>query len=313
MDSSITNGTSACAIYECGTCEYLSTGMCPGCRTGNTQLRDEGREICAVFACVQNAGGETCESCKQSSCTLRRSAESICPLRGRFEKKRWWAGHMSRALEGRTTRGGSEPRISEKVINRLRWYLTAVEQFAADGQESVSSWQLAEKVGVNSSLIRKDLSRFGEFGTPSFGYRIDYLTERLRGILHLDKPRGVVWIGACAFRQMCSVIDRMTGHGCQVLAVFDLDPAEIGANIAGHEVRSLDGLADFVAGHEVHAAALVVPGLQAQSVADTLDQHGVRAILNLSGQLLVLPDRVKVTSIDLAGELLELCYYCEKT
>ncbi len=161
--------TSACAIYECHSCDYRKSGACSGCLAGNVQLIEQGREPCAVYACVEASGLTSCASCEEPACVLRRSAESICPLRGRFEKKRWWAGHISRALEGRVRSQADGEKISEKVINRLRWYLTALEYYKSEGCESVSSWQLAEKVGVNSSLIRKDLSRFGDFGTPSFG------------------------------------------------------------------------------------------------------------------------------------------------
>lgn len=218
---------------------------------------------------------------------------------------------MSRVLEGRgRARGGGDgDEVSEKVVTRLRWYLAALDAFAERGDSSVSSWQLAEKVGVSASLIRKDLSRFGDFGTPSFGYRIDALTRQIRRILRLDRPRSVIWIGACGYRQMRSAADRLSRHSCRVAAVFDVDRSEVGTTVGELTVLGIDELESLVAERDIDAAVLTVSGSAAQEVASRLEAAGLSAILNMSGQLLVLPDRVRVTSLDVAGEVLELCYY----
>lgn len=306
--------SSACGIYECGSCGYREASECPGCREGNVRFAREGIQVCSVYACVESSGLESCADCAQDSCVLRRSVESICPLRSRFENKRWWAGRMSRVLEGRgRARGGGEgDEVSAKVVTRLRWYLTALDTFAARGDSSVSSWQLAEKVGVSASLIRKDLSRFGDFGTPSFGYRIDVLTGQIRRILRLDRPRSIIWVGACGYRQMRSTVDRLARHGCGVVAVFDSDRSEVGSTAGELTVLGIDELESFVAERDIDAAVLAISGSAAQEVASRLEAAGLSAILNMTGELLVLPDRVRVTSLDVAGEVLELCYYADR-
>jgi len=239
--------------------------------------------------------------------------EMICPLRARFEKKRWWAGRMARALESRKRRVANtdrEEKMSERVVNRLRWYLVALDSFEAEGYDSVSSWQLAEKVGVSSALIRKDLSRFGEFGTPSYGYRTAFLRDRIKAILRLNKPRGIVWVGAYMLRNYTSAIGRLCRNNCRLLGVFDVDDREIGLRVGDFNVEHIDRIADVVAGNELSAAVIAVCSPKAQQIADTLVDLGAKAILNLSGQLLILPDNVRLCSLDVAGELLELCYYC---
>lgn len=301
----------ACGVYECGGCEHRTNGECPGCAEGNLLLRDAHAQVCAVFECVETRGIGSCAECVETSCVLRRSVETICPVRSRYENTRWWAGRMSRALESKKGSGEAdkEEKISAKVISRLRWYLTALDSFAAEGAVSVSSWQLAEKVGVNAALIRKDLSRFGDFGTPSFGYRTEFLTQRIRGILHLDQGNRIVWIGAACFRLHFPSISRLGKHACGVVGVFDSDPAEIGSRVGDFEVLPLDRLADVVSKSNVHTATLAVPGPEAAAVAETLAGLGVKSILNVSGEMLVLPDAIRVLSFDLVGELLELCYY----
>ena len=273
-----------------------------------------GEDVCKVYACVTSHKTESCADCPEPSCELKRSVESICPLRARFEKTRWWAGRMSRALARRKPpqkRVDRSDTISERVVNRLRWYLTALDQFASEECESVSSWQIGEKVGVDAALIRKDLSRCGEFGTPSFGYRVDFLRESVRRILRLDTPRAIAWVGAYCYREHASAVRTLAAHGVQVIAVFDCDPAEIGTVIGDHTVLPVDRISSVLSRRNADLAAVAVSGPQARHVAEVLVESGVRAILNLSGELLIVPDRVRVHSFDLAGELLELCYYCD--
>lgn len=301
--------TSVCGIYDCEACSYREGGLCEGCTEGNRRLQEGSAPACAVYTCVQTRKLNSCSECSEAACYLRRSVESICPLRSRFEKQRWWAGRMSRALE-RRKRTGSESYMPDRVVNRLRWYLTAVDFLAADGRESVSSWRLAELVGVSAALIRKDLSRFGGFGTPSYGYRIDTLRRHLQALLRLDEPKSIVWVGARAFRDSTAGIRRLGEHNCRVVALFDTAQDEIGRRVGDLTVLSADSIREVLAGSDISAAVLAVRGEQAHQIARTLADLGTRAILNLSGELLVLPDRVRVISVDLAGELLELCYYC---
>jgi len=307
------NNVSACGIYNCDGCRYLERGNCPGCTDGNRLLSESEEKQCAVFVCVQSRQLASCNDCSEESCVLKRSIETICPMRSRFENTRWWAGRMARALEPKKRpEKDAEPveKMSERVVNRLRWYLTALDSLAAEGATSVSSWRLAQKVGVNAALIRKDLSRFGEFGTPSFGYRIDYLSQRLAEILGLNERKGIVWVGAACFRLHCGAVDRLMKHACQVIGVFDGSPEEIGTSVGGHEVMPLDAVGQALSESNVSTAVVAVPGQDAANVARILVDNGVKAILNLSGEMLVLPDSVKVCSFDVMGELLELCYYC---
>jgi len=220
---------------------------------------------------------------------------------------------MARALEPRrcaSNQPGDTAKMSDRVVSRLRWYLTALDALAEEGAESVSSWRLAQKVGINAALIRKDLSRFGEFGTPSFGYRIDYLSQRLSEILGLGEQRRIVWVGAACFRLHSGLTGRLSRHGCEVIGVFDSDPKEIGARVNGIEVQPLESLTRLVSESKASTAVLALPGPDAAKAAELLVGHGIKAILNLSGEMLTLPDSVKVSSLDIVGELLELCYYC---
>ncbi|MGI6296909.1 MAG: redox-sensing transcriptional repressor Rex [Armatimonadota bacterium] len=218
---------------------------------------------------------------------------------------------MARALESRKGAGGNSKKqgVSEKVINRLRCYLTALDGFDAEGVTSISSWRLAERVGVNAALIRKDLSRFGDFGTPSLGYEVSYLIQRLRDILRLDQRHKVLWIGAASLRFHAGSLSRLGSHFCGITAVLDSDPHEIGHSVCDIKVEPLDRLEQVLAAKDIQTATIAISGAQAYDIAERLAGNGIKSILNLSGEILPLPDTIRVRNLDLVGELLELCYY----
>jgi redox-sensing transcriptional repressor len=302
---------SLCGVYNCGGCQFVVSGECPGCLEGNRQLRDTREQVCSILECVESHSIQFCTECSEPSCLLKRTVELICPMRSRFESMRWWAGRMSRALGSK--KGAEEAvKIPPRVVSRLRVYLTALASLADEGASSVSSWQLAERVGVNAALIRKDLSRFGEFGTPSFGYQIEFLCQRIRGILGLNAHKSLIWIGAACFGLHAASLGRLEREGCRVAAVLDTDPASVGIRVGGQEVLPMERLTEVVTEAGVRVAVLGVSGAEARALAGKLVGLGVTAILNVSGELLVLPDSVKVCNMDPVGELLELCYYCEK-
>jgi len=304
---------SACGIYECTGCQHRTDGECRGCVEENLRLRDACEQVCTVFECVESRGIASCAQCEEAACVLKRNIESICQVRSRLENMRWWAGRMARALESRKGAGGeadTSQKVSPRVVSRLRWYLNVLDALVEEGATSVSSWQLAERVGVNAALIRKDLSRFGDFGTPSFGYRIDSLTQQIRGILHLDEPKGVVWIGAACFRLHFRSIGRLGKHACGVVGVFDVDPEQIGTRVGDYEVLGIESLSEVISRSRVHTAVIATAGPEARAAAEALVGLGVEAILNVSGELLVLPGAVHVSNFDIVGELLELSYYC---
>jgi len=60
----------------------------------------------------------------------------------------------------------------------------------------------------------------------------------------------------------------------------------------------------------IEAAVISVPAEQAQWAADKLVAGGVKAILNLTPVVLVVPREVAVRNVDIASELMMLSYYC---
>lgn len=303
-----------CEIYDCDSCDHYSAARCPGCADGNTYLQRRGLDTCGIYRCIIDQGIDACNKCERTSCEYAQATDFICPLRGKFENRRWWAGRLAKELSKR--KGIDETtetsKISDRTIDRMRWYLVALDSFVAQGVGSVSSWQLAQRVGVKAPLIRKDLSRFGEFGTPSLGYDVKYLRRKILDILRLNETRHVVWLGAQRLREHLAVLPRLSQHYCHIVAVLDPDLGEVGRKIENVQVLHLDSLNQVLENLSVDVAVIALPAQEAQKAANILARASINAILNLSPTLLTTPERVTVRNIDVCGELLALSYYCDK-
>lgn len=301
----------ACGIFDCSGCEHTPS-KCPGCAEGNEILAKRGSSTCGIYRCIQEQNLSNCSECSKTTCGFYRETDLICPLRGQFENKRWWASRLARSItqHNKLVTNKDSQKISERTVGRLRWYLMALDMFAAQDITSVSSWQLAQRVGVNAALIRKDLSRFGEFGTPSFGYDVQYLRRKIMDILGLNELKHVIWLGSQRLNDHLSMLPRLAEHNCRIVAVIDRDPNEIGRKVADVQVMSLESLPQLLTNLSVDTAVIALPGSEAQKAATMLVNGGVKAILNLSPTLVIVPDHVKLRNVDVASELLELSYYC---
>ena len=87
---------------------------------------------------------------------------------------------------GPLSKGGKT--ISEAVVRRLPVYLQVLNELHIRDIQTVSSGELGRRLELNPAQIRKDLAYFGEFGRKGVGYDVNYLIEKIRGILKLDQP-----------------------------------------------------------------------------------------------------------------------------
>src|SRR4028118_2014982 len=87
-------------------------------------------------------------------------------------------------------------KIPQPTIERLSAYLQCVRGLRANGVETASSTQISHGTGINAAQFRKDLSYFGEFGTPGLGYDVVELEAHLSRIMGLDQRHDVLLVGA---------------------------------------------------------------------------------------------------------------------
>jgi redox-sensing transcriptional repressor len=203
------------------------------------------------------------------------------------------------------------PHIPDIVVGRLPIYLRALNRMMQEKKEYTSSHELAERLGISSAQIRKDLSHFGEFGKQGTGYNVDYLYDQLRQILNVDREWPMVVVGVGDLGHAIAHYKGFSTRGFRVVCLFDSDPAKIGAQVAGMTVKPVDGMVDEIQRLGIKIAMISVPADQAQSVADRLVQAGVRAILNYAPISLSVPPHVHVQYIDPVAHLQHMTFYLE--
>ena len=200
-------------------------------------------------------------------------------------------------------------KIPEKTITRLSIYLRCLEELEADGVTSVSSKQLAERFGLNSAQVRKDLAYFGQFGVRGLGYYIAELKHNLERILGLKQDWEVALVGVGNLGSALIAYKGFQARGFRISLAFDNDPAKVGQQIDGVMVMDVAKLVPTLRKKKVKIAVLAVPAAVAQSMAEFLVDSGVTAILNFAPAQLVIPEGVKVQNVDLSVLLKTLSYH----
>lgn len=301
----------ACGDVPREVCEQYLSGLLQGARSDRLALRRVARQNCAIFQCIEERGLVSCLQCREgvAECVFHEQLDRICPAEVSPGEAQSWRLKAHPAEPAEAPAPSAKPQVPERSIARLRWYLAALQQFRAAGIDVVSSADIAAKVGVSSSLVRRDLCYFGQFGTPSLGYHVDELTKAVLALFRVSDERRVAWVGA--ERLLCDpgALRQFAEHDWQIIAAFDPDPDRVGAQIGNLQVMHTSAIEQVTRNLRVNTAVLAVAEPAAQATAEQLVAAGVDAILNLTPVPLALPPRVAVQQADLATQLMLLSYY----
>jgi redox-sensing transcriptional repressor len=201
--------------------------------------------------------------------------------------------------------------IPDIVVGRLPVYLRALSFLIAEGRQITSSQELGDRLGISSAQIRKDLSHFGEFGKQGTGYDINFLYEQLRQILKVDRMWDVALVGAGNLGKAIADYNGFAGKGFVIKAIFDTDEEKIGQpmGIDGLIVRPVGELAEALKAQAIQVGIIATPAGEAQPVARTMVDSGVKAILNYAPITLMVPSSVHVQHIDPVVGLQRMTYY----
>ena len=203
----------------------------------------------------------------------------------------------------------SQDLVPEIVVGRLPLYLRMLEFLRQEGKQITSSQELAERLGLSSAQISKDLSYFGEFGKQGTGYNIDYLQKQLREILHVDRVWDMVLIGAGDLGRALAHYQGFVQEGFRLVAIFDNAPKKIGVSVGGLQVQDMSDLPRVVREKKIRVAVLAVPAASAPVVAAKLVELHICAILNYAPITLNVPPAVRVYHIDPVVGLQNMAYY----
>jgi len=203
--------------------------------------------------------------------------------------------------------------ISDLTAQRLSVYLRCLEDLQSAGVRTVSSQRLAEKFGLNSAQIRKDLAYFGEFGVRGVGYVVADLKDNLTKILGLTRNRKVLIVGAGNLGMALADYAGFNTGGFQIVALFDNDRGKVGGRSRGgvpvHDIASLSQVARR---ERASIAIVAVPAPAAQKVLDLLGRAGIRAVLNFAPAQLKLRPGITLKAVDLKIQLENLVFHLSR-
>lgn len=195
--------------------------------------------------------------------------------------------------------------ISEPTVRRLSNYYRVLEEVAAEGKRMISSHLLAEREGITSAQVRKDLSSFGSFGRRGLGYHVEHLRDEIRALLGLDRRWKACLVGAGHIGTALVGYRGFSDQGFDIAAVYDADAARVGRTLEGLVVRHVSQLSSKD-GFEI--GVIATPVRAAQEVADQLVAAGVKGILNFAPRKLRVPASVMLRTVDMTMEFESLSY-----
>ena len=189
------------------------------------------------------------------------------------------------------------------TIRRYPIYLRCIREMIAAGELHISSAIVAEKLGLDPVLTRKDLAMAGVPGKPRRGYPAKKLQDALNHALGWDNTTDAVLIGAGSLGNALLGYSGFEEQNLSIIVAFDSNPGLLGLALHGVKVRPMEDLPRFVKRMKIKLGILTVPNAAAQSCADQLVAAGIRGIWNFSSVQLEVPQGIVVQNVDLAQSL----------
>ncbi|BCM93787.1 redox-sensing transcriptional repressor Rex [Abditibacteriota bacterium] len=200
-------------------------------------------------------------------------------------------------------------KVPQPTIERLSAYLQCVRGLRDEERATASSAEIARRTGINAAQLRKDLSYFGEFGTPGLGYDLRALERQLAHIMGLDEERDVLLIGAGNLGRALSSYTGFARRGFRIVAAFDLDAEKVGTPIGNIPVFHLQELSRRNAEFGAQVGLVAVPSNAAQEAVDALVAAGVKAILNFAPATIGVRPGITIRNVDLTSQMEILSFY----
>lgn len=195
--------------------------------------------------------------------------------------------------------------ISNKIINRLTLYHCLLK-YTFKERNFISSFEIAELLDLDDSLVRKDIALCSVLGHKKSGYLVNELKQAIELKLGFSERKEVFIIGAGNLGTALINYADFKDYGIDVLALFDNDPEKIGKEIGGKRILALDKLQDLISRISIKNIILTVPPQKAQEVANYAIKCGVQFIWNFTPVILTTPKTVTVYNENIISSFLQM-------
>ena len=191
---------------------------------------------------------------------------------------------------------GKTAEISKAAFLRFPAYLRYLKAEEAAGVGYVSSSEIAEDMHLSAVCVRKDLALVAsEPGKPRLGFAVGKLIGDLERALGYHLKTHACVVGAGRLGRAFLVYDGFEHYGIDVVAAFDISPAQVGA-LRGKPIYPMERLKEI-----------------AERENDAMVEAGITAILSFAPAYVRVPEGVTLRCEDLAATLASLSAETEKS
>lgn len=194
--------------------------------------------------------------------------------------------------------------VSDALARRLPAYYRHVCAMEAQGIQSVTSAELAARVGNTSAQVRQDFFTCG--GVDS--YNTSVLKNWLRSIIRLDSEHHMVVVGAGNLGRAIISFQEFNRDNFFIDAVFDSNLMLEGMQIAGVPILNVAALDEYLRQNRVDIVIITTPAEVAQSILDKASVGGVRGVWNFAPVDLRSSKEVEVQNVHLSDSLMTLSF-----
>jgi len=197
--------------------------------------------------------------------------------------------------------------IPKPAIERLCALYQLLSNLADEGVATVSSSELGEHLGMAAHNLRKDISYIGEVGNTGAGYETGKLRDHIGKALGFGRERKACVVGLGRVGSALVQNKRFTQGDFRIVAGFDSNINRVETLTALVPLYPAYQIPETVRQLGIELAAIAVPSLSVQDVADKLVEGGIKGLVNFSG-VVIKPAKagVFVRNIDITGEFRKL-------
>lgn len=194
-------------------------------------------------------------------------------------------------------------KIPEPALRRLPWYLAYAKLAKGQGGTSLSSTQIAKKIGIDASLVAKDLSYVTISGKTRVGYEVDELIFALEHFLGFINQHEAFLFGVGSLGSSLLHDNGLQQYGLKILAAFDVKHELVGTQINRIPIHHVEHFMELQKQTNVRIGVLTVPVDNAQDVADIMIAGGIRAIWNFTPYRIRVPETIVLQNTSMYAHL----------
>jgi len=201
-------------------------------------------------------------------------------------------------------------RLKAVVLDRLiLYYQYLVDLMARRPVATITSAQIGSALGVDPSQVRKEFAAVGLMGLSRVGYEVCEVCRAIRTTLGFDHIYTGVVVGTGKLGGAILAYPDFARYGLSIVAAFDNDPSKVGRYIAGHRIRHVTELSEYVRLHRTPLAILTTPTAVADELARVLVSAGIGALWNFTPAQLTVPEGVLLRNERFSSSLAVIAYH----